>query len=88
MNFLPVDGTSDDLDIPVKAVSLDTEFRDLHNIMTMNSINMSRVLVQIVLYFWAYFRGRKSSSDVVEVVVPTGAAGSVTGREIYMLDIK
>ncbi|XP_072013695.1 threonine synthase-like 2 [Amphiura filiformis] len=78
VHVFSVDGTSDDLDIPVKAVSLDDNFRDQHNLMTLNSINMSRVLVQMVLYFWAYFRGRRSSDDLVEVVVPTGAAGSAT----------
>ena len=48
--------------------------------MTLNSINMCRVLVQMVLYFWAYFKGRRSSDEGVELVVPTGAAGSATGE--------
>ena len=48
--------------------------------MTLNSINVARVLVQTVLYIWAYFKGRRSSEEEVEVIVPTGAAGSATGR--------
>ncbi|XP_006902079.1 PREDICTED: threonine synthase-like 2 [Elephantulus edwardii] len=76
-----VEGNSDELDEPVKAVFADVGFVSEHNVMSLNSINWSRVLVQMAHFFFAYFRCA-SSMDVdplplVEVVVPAGAAGNL-----------
>ncbi|XP_008069921.1 threonine synthase-like 2 [Carlito syrichta] len=76
-----VEGNSDELDEPIKAVFADTAFVKKHNLMSLNSINWSRVLVQMAHYFFAYFQC-VSSLDAhplppVEVVVPTGAAGNL-----------
>ena len=51
-----VDGTSDDLDIPIREVFKDTEFVSKHNICSINSINWARILVQIAHHFFAYFK--------------------------------
>ncbi|XP_024408115.2 threonine synthase-like 2 isoform X7 [Desmodus rotundus] len=76
-----VEGNSDELDEPIKAVFADVAFVKKHNLMSLNSINWSRILVQIAHHFFAYFRC-VPSLDVhplprVEVVVPTGAAGNL-----------
>ncbi|XP_016057346.1 PREDICTED: threonine synthase-like 2 [Miniopterus natalensis] len=76
-----VEGNSDELDEPIKAVFTDVAFVKKHNLMSLNSINWSRVLVQMAHHFFAYFRC-VPSLDVhplppVEVVVPTGAAGNL-----------
>ncbi|XP_044538847.1 threonine synthase-like 2 [Gracilinanus agilis] len=76
-----VEGNSDELDEPIKAVFADVAFAKKHNLMSLNSINWSRILVQMAHYFFAYFQC-VPSMDIcplppVEVVVPTGAAGNL-----------
>ncbi|XP_042546428.1 threonine synthase-like 2 isoform X1 [Dipodomys spectabilis] len=76
-----VEGNSDELDEPIKAVFADVAFVKKHNLMSLNSINWSRVLVQIAHHFFAYFQCTPSMDThplpLVEVVVPTGAAGNL-----------
>uniref|UniRef100_A0A8D1KEI5 Threonine synthase-like 2 n=2 Tax=Sus scrofa TaxID=9823 RepID=A0A8D1KEI5_PIG len=76
-----VEGNSDELDEPIKAVFADVAFVKKHNLMSLNSINWSRVLVQMAHHFFAYFQCAPSLDThplpPVEVVVPTGAAGNL-----------
>ncbi|XP_020141821.2 threonine synthase-like 2 isoform X2 [Microcebus murinus] len=76
-----VEGNSDELDEPIKAVFADVAFVKKHHLMSLNSINWSRVLVQMAHHFFAYFRCASSLDTLplppVEVVVPTGAAGNL-----------
>ncbi|XP_051059025.1 threonine synthase-like 2 isoform X3 [Phodopus roborovskii] len=76
-----VEGNSDELDEPIKAVFADVAFVQRHNLMSLNSINWSRVLVQMAHHFFAYFQCAPSLDThplpPVEVVVPTGAAGNL-----------
>lgn len=80
-----MEGNSDELDEPIKAVFADVAFVRKHNLMSLNSINWSRVLVQMAHHFFAYFRCVPSLDahplPPVEVVVPTGAAGNLAGKE-------
>lgn len=82
---LTVEGNSDELDEPIKAVFADVTFVKKHNLMSLNSINWSRVLVQMAHHFFAYFQCAPSLDTdplpTVEVVVPTGAAGNLAGKE-------
>ena len=48
--YMLVDGTSDDLDIPIKKVFSDTEYVSRHNLCSINSINWARIMVQVFLY--------------------------------------
>lgn len=77
-----VEGTSDELDEPIKAMFADAAFARQHNLLSLNSINWARVLVQMAHHFYAYFQCAASLDTrplpPVEVVVPTGAAGNVT----------
>ncbi|KAM8789061.1 threonine synthase-like 2 isoform 1-T1 [Rhynchonycteris naso] len=81
VHVFAVEGNSDELDEPIKAVFADMVFVKKHNLMSLNSINWSRLLVQMAHYFFAYFRCVPSLDlhplPVVEVVVPTGAAGNL-----------
>lgn len=76
-----VEGNSDELDEPIKAVFADVAFVQRHNLMSLNSINWSRVLVQMAHHFFAYFQCTPSLDmhllPTVEVVVPTGAGGNL-----------
>lgn len=51
-----MDGTSDDLDVVLKAIFRDVEFVAEHNLSCMNSINWARVMAQITHSFYAYFQ--------------------------------
>ena len=41
-----VDGTSDDLDVPIEAIFADVSFKQKYNVGSVNSVNICRVLVQ------------------------------------------
>ncbi|XP_014430039.2 threonine synthase-like 2 [Pelodiscus sinensis] len=79
-------GNSDEIDEPIKELFADADFVRQHNLMSLNSINWSRVMVQIAHYFYAYFQCTPSMDvtplPTVEIVVPTGAGGNVTGGYI------
>ncbi|XP_017713074.1 PREDICTED: threonine synthase-like 2 isoform X5 [Rhinopithecus bieti] len=81
-----VEGNSDELDEPIKTVFADVAFVKKHNLMSLNSINWSRVLVQMAHHFLAYFQCTPSLDThplpLVEVVVPTGAAGNLAAGYI------
>ena len=51
-----VDGTTDDLDEPIKRCFLDAEFSEQYHLMSLNSINWARIMVQIVHFFYAYLQ--------------------------------
>lgn len=66
----------------VKALFGDAETNKDLNLGAVNSINFSRILAQIVFYFYSYFSlARKSSSfnvgDKVRFVTPTGNFGNI-----------
>jgi threonine synthase len=74
-------GTSDDLDVPIKAVLNDTSFSAQHNLCSINSVNWARVCVQIAHFFHASFRALSAYGDLipVDIYVPTGACGDLVG---------
>ena len=57
-----VEGTSDELDIPIKKIFADWEYKNKHNLCSINSLNWARVLIQ---------EGRDSSHILVEFKLPT-----------------
>ncbi|KAI0213760.1 Threonine synthase-like 2 [Lamellibrachia satsuma] len=71
-----VDGTSDDLDEPIKRCFLDAEFSEQYHLMSLNSINWARIMVQIVHFFYAYLQMCPACDGEVEVVIPTGGCGN------------
>lgn len=73
-----VDGTSDDIDLIIKPVFMDEDFQKKHHLTSINSINWSRIMVQIVHYFYAFLKMCDDNCSPVEIVVPTGACGNVT----------
>ena len=53
---ISVEGSSDDLDLPIKAVFMDTDFVKSNKLLSINSINWVRIMVQTAHYFYAYFK--------------------------------
>ncbi|RFU25164.1 hypothetical protein B7463_g11176, partial [Scytalidium lignicola] len=79
---LAVIGTFDDCQDIVKALFNDPDTNQSLNLGAVNSINFSRILAQIVFYFYSYFSlCRQSSSfkigDKVRFVTPTGNFGNI-----------
>ncbi|XP_063963604.1 threonine synthase-like 2 [Lytechinus pictus] len=71
--------SSDDSDVVIKPVMTDTAFKERHRLGTLNSINWGRVMGQIVQYFFTYLSMCPSCDKVVEMIIPTGACGNMTG---------
>merc|ERR1719320_2374119 len=83
-----VDGSSDDLDVPIKAVFADLEYTKNNNLCSINSINWARILVQISHYFYCYFQLAENVGDHVEIVIPTGACGNIaSGYVAYSMGL-
>ncbi|KAL9046088.1 MAG: hypothetical protein Q9214_000990, partial [Letrouitia sp. 1 TL-2023] len=79
---LAVMGTFDDCQDIVKALFGDPDTNQTLMLAAVNSINVSRILAQIVYYFYSYFSLVKRSAtfklgDKVRFVVPTGNFGDI-----------
>ncbi|KAI4161822.1 MAG: hypothetical protein LQ342_004513 [Letrouitia transgressa] len=79
---LAVIGTFDDCQDIVKALFGDPDTNQTLMLAAVNSINVSRILAQIVYYFYSYFSLVKRSAtfklgDKVRFVVPTGNFGDI-----------
>ncbi|XP_054028384.1 threonine synthase-like 2 isoform X2 [Dryobates pubescens] len=75
-------GNSDEIDEPIKELFADVDFARKYNLMSLNSVNWSRIMVQIAHHFYAYFQCAPSLDTtplpLVEIVVPTGGGGNIT----------
>lgn len=71
VDIFRVEGTSDDLDEPIKSVFQDEKYTKENNLCSINSINWARIMIQITHFFYAYFNGAKTIS------IPTGACGNL-----------
>ena len=68
---------ADDFDTLVKRIFADVDFSHHHNLIMLNSINVGRIVMQTVHYFYAYFKACRSVGDEVLIAVPTGACGNI-----------
>ena len=69
-------GNFDDCQNLVKSMFNDKDFRNSINMSGVNSINWSRIVFQIVYYFFAYFRAAKKN-EKLNFSVPTGNFGDI-----------
>lgn len=76
---IAIEGTFDDCQFIVKSIFNDLEFKKRYSLGAINSINWSRVLAQIVYYFYTYFKSTKDNNELPEVyfAVPTGNFGNI-----------
>eukprot|EP00939_MAST-03C_sp_MAST-3C-sp1_P001697 g1697.t1 len=77
VHCVAVEGTSDDLDVPMEKCFRDKAFKTEMNLGSVNSVNIVRMLVQTVHYFYAYLRIYPDADEgkKVRFVVPSGAGG-------------
>ena len=80
IHALEVEGTFDDCQRLVKQALADREVVEARNLTTANSINVGRLIPQIVYYIWAVaqLRGVHSIQTPPTVVVPSGNFGNLT----------
>lgn len=84
VHVFAADGSSDDIDQPLRRLFADQNLVRSHNLMSLNSVNWSRVMVQLVHFIYAYLQliDLDQATDPtglpeLEVVVPTGGAGNI-----------
>ncbi|KAG1957689.1 threonine synthase [Pimephales promelas] len=89
VHVFAADGTSDDIDVALRKLFADPELVRRHGLMSLNSVNWSRILVQTAHFLFAFLRlsggdGEDSRAEL-EVLVPTGGAGNITAGFIMKL---
>ncbi|XP_056259357.1 threonine synthase-like 2 [Seriola aureovittata] len=84
VHVFAADGSSDDIDRPLRRLFADQELVKSHGLMSLNSVNWSRVLIQLAHFIYAYLQlsgPEQAEADAalpeLEVVVPTGGAGNI-----------
>ena len=82
-----VEGSSDDLDVPMEKLFSMQDFKREHSLGSVNSVNFCRLIVQTIHYFWAYLQVYPSvnEGECLDFSVPTGAAGHITAGAIARL---
>ena len=80
VNVVRVDGTSDDLDVPIKNCFSDPAYTEAKKLCMINSTNWCRILAQTVHIIYAYLKVCSEVGDAVKFVIPSGALGHCTGE--------
>src|SRR5579862_1623939 len=75
---IEVAGTFDDCQRMVKQAFSDAELRSKRSLTTANSINVARLIPQIVYYFWATAQLQKFRKGIPIVTAPSGNFGNLT----------
>jgi threonine synthase len=79
---LAIESMFDDCQNIVKAVSNDWAFKGKYRIGTVNSINWSRLMAQVVYYFRGYFAVTRSNDQQVSFAVPSGNFGNICAGHV------
>jgi len=79
---LAIEGTFDDCQDLVKAITGDAPFKARFAIGAVNSINWARVAAQIVYYFAGYFAATRTNAEQVDFAVPSGNFGNILAGHV------
>jgi len=79
---LAIDGSFDDCQDIVKAVSGDAAFKARYRIGAVNSINWGRIAAQVVYYFKGYFAATVRDGEPVQFAVPSGNFGNILAAHV------
>jgi threonine synthase len=79
---LAIEGTFDDCQDIVKALSAEAAFKRDYRIGAVNSINWARVAAQVVYYFKGYFAATSRDDERVQFAVPSGNFGNVLAGHV------
>ena len=83
VRIIAIDGKFDDCQALVKQAFSDAEL-DYLGLSSANSINVGRIIPQIVYYFYAYAKLRKTAGEEVVFSVPSGNFGDMMGGVLAM----
>jgi threonine synthase len=83
VRIIALDGKFDDCQALVKQAFSDKEL-DYLSLSSANSINIGRLIPQIVYYFYSYARLRKSEDEEIIFSVPSGNFGDMMGGVLAM----
>ncbi len=73
---IALDGNFDDCQKLVKTMFADKNFSQKINMSGVNSINWSRIVIQVVYYFFSYFK-IANKNELINFSVPTGNFGDI-----------
>jgi threonine synthase len=79
---IAVEGTFDDCQDLVKAVTGDAAFKARFALGAVNSINWGRVAAQVVYYFAGYFAATADNGQAVDFAVPSGNFGNILAGHV------
>jgi threonine synthase len=79
---LAIEGTFDDCQDLVKAVTGDAEFKARWRLGAVNSINWARIAAQVVYYFKGYFAATAGDAEQVDFAVPSGNFGNILAGHV------
>jgi threonine synthase len=79
---LAVEGTFDDCQDIVKAVSADAAFKRRYAIGAVNSINWARIAAQVVYYVHGWLAARRGPDGPIDVAVPSGNFGNILAAHV------
>ena len=79
---IAIEGTFDECQDIVKAVSSDAAFKARWQIGAVNSINWARVAAQVVYYFKGYFAATATDDQAADFAVPSGNFGNVLAGHV------
>ncbi|XP_022073812.1 threonine synthase-like 2 isoform X2 [Acanthochromis polyacanthus] len=89
IHVFAADGSSDDIDKPLRHLFADQDLVKSHGLMSLNSVNFSRVMIQLAHFIYAYLElsgMEQTDADAalpeLDVVVPTGGAGNIAAGYI------
>jgi threonine synthase len=76
---IAIEGSFDDCQYIVKSIFMNQNFKSAYNLIAVNSINLARIVAQIVYYFYIYLSimGKRDIGKPLNFVVPTGNFGNV-----------
>ncbi|XP_057674647.1 threonine synthase-like 2 [Corythoichthys intestinalis] len=84
VHVFAADGSSDDIDQPLRRLFADQDLVKHHGLMSLNSVNWSRIMIQLTHFIFAYLQltcmeqmEAQEPLPELEVVVPTGGAGNI-----------
>lgn len=84
LQIFTAEGSLDDLEVVLTNIFADTEFSKKHNLCSINSVNWTRVMIQIAHHVYLYLRTVETVGNPIDVVVPSGGCGNIAGMNCYI----
>eukprot|EP01119_Soliformovum_irregulare_P016614 TRINITY_DN4842_c0_g1_i5.p1 TRINITY_DN4842_c0_g1~~TRINITY_DN4842_c0_g1_i5.p1 ORF type:complete len:420 (+),score=129.68 TRINITY_DN4842_c0_g1_i5:245-1504(+) len=90
VHVIGMERSSDDLDVVVRALFNDLDFKKKYNLTSINSVNIGRILMQLVHYFFTFFKITSFDEGTgqwkkILCSVPTGAFGNGVAGTLAIL---